>query len=169
MNREEKKQLVDELSEMFKSSELVLVSINKGLTVEESTKLRGEIRKAGVGIKVAKNRLARIALAETKYAGLADMLKGPTVLSFGKDPVAVAKTVSDFAKSNEKLEIVGAVFNGEVLNLSGIKTLASLPSMDELRAKIISIIQTPATRIAGVIQAPAGQLARVFGAYAKAS
>ncbi|OPZ78994.1 MAG: 50S ribosomal protein L10 [Alphaproteobacteria bacterium ADurb.Bin438] len=168
MNREEKKQLVDAMNEVFKNSELVLVSLNKGLTVEESTKLRGAIRKAGVEIKVVKNRLARIALAETEYTGLSDMLKGPTVLSYGNDPVAVAKTVVDFNKTNDKLEIVGAVFNGQVLDINGIKTLASLPSMDELRAKIISIIQTPATRIAGVVQAPAGQLARVFGAYAKA-
>lgn len=168
MNREEKKQLVDTLSEVFKNSQLVLVSLNKGLTVEESTKLRTAIRKAGVGIKVAKNRLARLALADTKYNDLTSMLKGPTILSYGQDPVAVAKSVVDFAKGNEKLEIIGAVFNGQVLDVNGIKTLASLPSQDELRAKIISIIQTPATRIAGVLQAPAGQLARVFGAYAKA-
>ena len=167
MNREEKKQLVDTLTEVFKTSELVLVSVNKGLTVEESTKLRTSVRKAGIGIKVAKNRLARIALADSKYTSLSDMLKGPTMLTFGKDPVAVAKTVVEFAKNSEKLEIVGAVFNGEVLNMDGIKNLASLPGKDELRAKIISIIQTPATRIAGVVQAPAGQLARVFGAYAK--
>ncbi|SOE01775.1 50S ribosomal protein L10 [Caenispirillum bisanense] len=167
MNRTEKQELVAELHALFAEKSSVVVTQYKGLTVKEVEALRGKVRDAGAGFKVTKNRLTRLALADTKFAGLTDLFTGPTAICFSDDPVAAAKATAEFAKTNDKLIILGgSMADGKVLDVEGVKALASLPSLDELRAKFLALIQTPATRIAGVTQAPAGQLARVFKAYA---
>ena len=125
------------------------------------------MRAAGAGYIVAKNRLAQLALKGTKYEGLEKLLKGPTAIAYSSDPIAAAKVAVTFAKSNEKLTIVGGSMGADVLGPDAVKALATLPSLDELRAKLVGMLQTPATRVATILQAPAGQLARVFGAYAK--
>src|SRR6185295_324717 len=125
-----------------------------------------KMRDAGASYKVAKNRLARIAVEGTPYVSISDMLTGPTALSTSPDPVAAAKVVVDFAKTNDKLEIVGGAMGDTVLDVNGVKQLASLPSLDELRATIVGLIQAPATKIARVVSAPAAKVARVVQAYA---
>jgi large subunit ribosomal protein L10 len=147
---------------------MVVVTRNQGLTVAEVTDLRRKMRAAGATFKVAKNRLATLALDGTRFDGIKPMLKGPTALAWSTDPVAVAKTAVDFAKTNEKLVVIGGALGTQTLDASGIKALADLPSLDTLRARLVGMISTPATRIAGVLQAPAGQLARVLAAYSKA-
>jgi large subunit ribosomal protein L10 len=146
---------------------MVVVSQNKGLTVAEVTDLRRKMRAAGAQFKVAKNRLAILALDGTKFDGISPLLKGPTALAWARDPVAVAKVAVEFAKTNEKFVVLGGALGTQTLNAAGIKALSDLPSLDTLRAGLVGMISTPATRIAGVLQAPAGQLARVFAAYAK--
>ncbi len=167
MDRTEKQEFVAELASVFAETSMVVVTQNQGLTVAEVTALRVKMRAAGVTFKVAKNRLANLALEGTQFGGLSPMLKGPTALAWSTDPVAAAKTAVEFAKTNEKFVIIGGALGAQTLDVSGIKALAELPSLDALRAGLVGMIQTPATRIAGVLQAPAGQLARVFGAYAK--
>ena len=166
MNRSEKTDAVAVLNATFNESAVVVVTRNLGLTVAQSTDLRNKMRDAGASYKVAKNRLTKIALADTQYAGLSDLLTGPTALATSGDPVAAAKVAVEFAKTNDKLEIVGGAMGGMLLDVDGVKALASLPSLDALRAKLIGLIQAPATKVAQVLVAPAGQLARVFGAYA---
>jgi large subunit ribosomal protein L10 len=144
----------------------VVVTRNLGLSVAQSTNLRNKMRDAGASFKVAKNRLARLALKDTDYAGLQEHLTGPTALAYSVDPVAAAKAVVDFAKTNDKLEIVGGSMGSTVLNAEGVKALASMPSLDELRAKIVGLVNAPATKVVQLINAPASKLARVFGAYA---
>jgi large subunit ribosomal protein L10 len=146
---------------------VVVVTRNLGMTVKQSTDLRNKAREAGASYKVAKNRLAKIAIEGTDYAVLADLLTGPTALSYSTDPVAAAKVVSDFAKTNDKLEIVGGAMGSMLLDAEGVKALASLPSLDELRGKIVGLLQAPAAKLASITQAPAAQLARVFNAYAE--
>lgn len=166
MNRSEKTDAVAALNATFNESAVVVVTRNLGLSVAQSTDLRNKMRDAGASYKVAKNRLTKIALADTQYAGLSDLLTGPTALATSGDPVAAAKVAVEFAKTNDKLEIVGGAMGDTLLDVDGVKALASLPSLDELRAKLIGLVQAPATKVAQVISAPAGQLARVFGAYA---
>lgn len=166
-DRAKKQATIAALQEALAKSDMVLVTKQSGLTVAEVTDLRRKMRAAGVGYKVAKNRLVQIAIKGTKFEGLAAMLKGPTALAYATDPVAPAKVAVEFAKKNDKLKVIGAVLSGDVLDEKRTKALASLPSLDELRAKLVGMIQTPATRIAGVLQAPAGQLARVMAAKAK--
>lgn len=156
MNREEKAQLLSELNELFNNSEVVVVSHYKGLTVAEVSELRDNIRKAGAGFKVTKNRITRLALKGTKFEGLIDLFKGPTAIAFASDPISACKACVEFAKTNEKLLIVGGAMGTGVISIDEIKKLASIPSMDELRAKII-----------GLLQAPAAQLARVTKAYSE--
>jgi len=167
LDRTEKQEFVAELASVFAETSMVVVTQNQGLTVSEVTALRVKMRAAGVTFKVAKNRLANLALEGTRFDGIAPMLKGPTALAWSNDPVAVAKTAVEFAKTNEKFVLIGGALGTQTLDVSGLKALAELPSLDTLRAGLVGMIQTPATRIAGVLQAPAGQLARVFGAYAK--
>jgi len=167
VNREQKQELITSLNALLAQQVTVVVTHNQGLTVAETQELRKRIRAAGAGFRVAKNRLARRALAGTKFEGLADLLKGPTGIAFSKDPVAAAKVCSKFAKDNKKLVILGGSLNGQTMDQAGINTLATLPSLDELRAKLVGMIQTPATRIAGVLAAPGGQIARVLAARAK--
>ena len=165
MDRTEKEGLVSEYRQLFQDSALVVVTHYAGMTVSEMTDLRGQLRKAGANYKVSKNRLTRLALEDTSFKGIADLFTGPTGIAFSVDPIAAAKAAVTYAKTNEKLVILGGAFNGQILDANGVKTLATLPSLDELRAKLLSLLQTPATRIAGIMQAPAGQVARVIGAY----
>ena len=167
MDRTEKREFVASLAAVFAETSFVLVAQNKGLTVADVSELRRRMRAAGATYKVAKNRLATLALDGTRFDGVKPLLKGPTALAWSKDPVAVAKTAVEFAKTNDKFVILGGALGTQTLALDGVKALAELPSLETLRAQLVGLIQTPATRIAGVLQAPAGQLARVFGAYAK--
>ncbi len=166
MERAEKREAVTALNQVFKDTGTVVVAHYSGLTVADMTSLRARMREAGGGMKVAKNRLVKLALEGTDVAHIADLFTGPTVIAFSKDPVAAAKVTVEFAKTNEKLEILGGAFGRTNLNLDGIKALATLPSLDELRGKLVGMLQTPATRIAQVVAAPAAQVARVIGAYA---
>jgi large subunit ribosomal protein L10 len=166
MNRSEKTDAVAALNATFNQAAVVVVTRNLGLTVAQSTDLRLKMRDAGASYKVAKNSLTKIALAETQYRSLSDLLTGPTALATSGDPVAAAKVAVQFAKTNDRLEIVGGAMGDTLLDVDGVKALASLPSLDELRAKLIGLLQAPATKVAQVLVAPAGQLARVFGAYA---
>ncbi len=166
MDRTEKREFVASLATVFAETSMVVVTRNQGLTVAQVTDLRRRMRAAGVDFKVAKNRLAALALDGTRFEGIKPLLKGPTALAWSTDPVAAAKTAVEFAKTNEKFVIIGGALGTQTLNADGIKALAELPSLDTLRAGLVGMLQTPATRIAGVLAAPAGQLARVFGAYA---
>ena len=165
MDRTEKEEVVASLKQTFEDSEIVVVTHYSGLTVADMTDLRGRMREAGASFKVTKNRLTRLALQGTKFEDLSDLMSGPTALAYSTDPVAAAKIAVNYSKDNEKLVILGGVFNGQSLDVDGVNTLAKLPSLDELRGKLVGMIQAPATRIAGVLQAPAGQVARVIGAY----
>lgn len=166
MDRSQKAESVASLNAVFNEVGVVVITRNLGMSVAQSTALRGKIRDAGASYKVAKNRLAKLAIKDTDYAGLDELLTGPTAIATSVDPVAAAKAVVDFAKTNDKLEIVGGAMGSQVLNAEGIKALASMPSLDELRAKLIGLVQAPATKIAQLSTAPAAKLARVFGAYA---
>lgn len=165
MDRAQKAAQVAELKKTFTETNLVVVTRNLGLSVAQAGELRNRMRDTGARFKVAKNRLALIALEGTRYAPIGDMLTGPTALATSKDPIAAAKAAVDFAKTNDRLEIVGGAMGETVLDAEGVRALAALPSLDELRAKIIGLIQAPATKVAQVVQAPAAKLARVFGAY----
>jgi large subunit ribosomal protein L10 len=166
MDRSQKKQWIADLNGSSLQAEIMIVTHYKGLTVAEISRLRSRVRVLGASFKVTKNSLAKLALAGTQFETLTEHFKGPTAIAYAKDPVAAAKVISEFSKENEKLVLLGAAFGNQVLDANGIKELAKLPSLDELRATIIALIMTPATRIAGVTAAPAGQLARVIGAYA---
>ena len=166
MDRIEKREFVAELSSVFTETSMVVVTRNAGMTVAEVTELRRKMREAGASFKVAKNRLALLALDGTRFDGIGPLLKGPTALAWSKDPVAVAKAAVDFAKTNDKFVLLGGSLGSQVLDANGVKALSELPSLDALRAKILGLINAPATKVAGVLQAPAGQLARVFAAYA---
>jgi large subunit ribosomal protein L10 len=166
MDRAQKAELVSALHDTFAEIGVVVVTRNLGLTVAQSTDLRSKMRDAGASYKVTKNRLAKIAVTGTAYEQLGNLLTGPTALATSPDPVAAAKVAVEFAKTNDKFEIVGGAMGDTLLDVEGVKALASLPSLDELRAKIVGLIQAPATKVVQVVQAPAGQLARVFNAYA---
>ena len=167
MQRAQKEQLVTDLHRTFADATLMVVTHYTGLTVTESTDLRRRMRQAGAGYKVTKNRLAKRALAGTRFEPLTSLFVGPTAIAFSKDPVAAAKVAVQYAKENEKLSIVGGAFGDQILDAEAVKVLASLPSLDALRAKFLGLLQTPATRVATVLQAPASQLARVMVAYGK--
>lgn len=165
MDKSQKKELVSFMRDVVSDAASVVVVNYKGLTVAEMTDLRAKMSEVGANFKVTKNRLTRLALKETDYEGIADLFTGPTAIGYASDPVASAKVLAKYAKDNEKLEILGGGMGSIVLDIDGIKSLAALPSLDELRGKLVGLLQAPATKIAGVTQAPAGQLARVFGAY----
>merc|ERR1712127_795190 len=148
------------------SATSVVVAHQSGLTVAESSELRAKMREAGAGFKVTKNRLTKLALQGTKYENLTDLFTGPTAIGTSSDPVSAAKTLVSFANTNDKLTIIGGSLDGKVLDKAGVEALATLPSLDELRAKIIGMLTAPATKIARVTQAPASQLARVIQARA---
>lgn len=154
------------MASVFANTSMLVVTRNKGLDVAAVTDLRRRMRAAGATYKVGKNRLVTLAAKGTPFEGITPLLTGPTALAWAQDPVSVAKVAVEFAKTNDKLEILGGNLDGQMLDLNQVKALAELPSLDVLRAQLVGLISTPATRIAGVVQAPAGQLARVFGAYA---
>ncbi|GGC09010.1 50S ribosomal protein L10 [Novosphingobium endophyticum] len=166
MDRSQKADAVAQLNATFNEVGVVVITRNLGMTVAQSTALREKVREAGASYKVAKNRLAKLAIADTDYVGIGDFLTGPTAIATSVDPVAAAKAVVDFAKTTDKIEIVGGAMGSQVLNADGVKALASMPSLDELRAKLIGLVQAPATKIAQLSTAPAAKLARVFAAYA---
>ncbi len=166
MDRTEKREFVAALGLVFAETSMVVVTQNKGLTVAEVSDLRRKMRASGSTFKVAKNRLAALALDGTRFDGIMPMLKGPTAIAWSRDPVAVAKAAVDYAKTNERFVVIGGALGTQTLDADGIKSLAELPSLNELRARLVGMVQTPATRIAGILQAPGGQLARVFRAYA---
>ena len=165
MDRSQKADAVAQLNAVFNEVGVVVVTRNLGLTVDQSTELRSKMREAGATYKVAKNRLAKLALKDTDYAGIEEYLSGPTALAWSQDPVAAAKAAVEFAKSNDKLEIVGGSMGTQVLDEAGVRSLASMPSLDELRGTIVGLVNAPATKIARVVNEPAAKLARVFGAY----
>ena len=165
MDRSQKTEAVAELNRTFNEVGVVVITRNLGLSVAQSTDLRAKMRDVGASYKVAKNRLAKLALNDTDYSGLSDLLTGPTAIAYSTDPVAAAKAAVDFAKTTDRIEIVGGSMGGQLLDEAGIKALASMPSLDELRGKLVGLINAPATKIAQVVNAPAAKLARVFGAY----
>ena len=165
MQRKQKEVVVETLHSTFSEAGSVVVAHQKGLTVAQITDLRGQMREAGAGFRVTKNRLAKRALESTPYENLTDLFSGPTTVAYSDDPVAAAKVAVKFAKDNDKFEVIGGGFAGQALSVDEVQALAALPPLDELRAKLVGMISTPATRIAAVTAAPAGQLARVFGAY----
>ena len=168
MDRSQKADLVAELKTVFSETGLVVVTRNLGLSVAQSSELRTKMRDAGAQFKVAKNRLAKIALEGSKYSPIGDLLSGPTALATSSDPVAAARVAVEFAKSNDKFEIVGGAMGETMLDLAGVKALAELPSLDELRGTLIGLLQAPATKIARTVMEPGGQLARIFAAKAAA-
>lgn len=165
MDRTQKEELVSSLHDTFASAEMVVVTHNLGLTVTEMEDLRTQLREAGASFKVTKNRLTRLALKDTKFEGIADLFTGPTGIAYSSDPVAAAKIAVKFAKGNDNFELVGGALGEEQLDINAVKSLATLPSLDELRGKLVGLLQAPATKVAGVLQAPAAQLARVCSAY----
>jgi len=166
VDRARKEELVTELNQSFAEAALVVVTQQTGLTVAESTDLRAKMREAGAGYKVTKNRLAKLALAGTPYEPITDLFSGPTAIAYSADPVAAARVAVNYSKDNDKLIVVGGAMGDTLLDEDAVKALASLPSLDELRGKLVGLLNAPATKVAGVLQAPGGQLARVVGAYA---
>lgn len=166
MDRAEKRELVETLNGVFTNTGVVVVAHYSGLTVAQMSDLRRQMKEAGASLKVAKNRLAKIALDGTDVAHIGPLLKGPTVLAYSEDPVAAPKVAAAFAKGNDKFVILGGAMGATSLNADGVKALATMPSLDELRAKLVGLVQAPATKIAQLSTAPAAKLARVFGAYA---
>lgn len=167
MDRSQKEALVAYLGDVFNAASLVVVTRQTGMTVEETTGLRQQVRAAGAGYKVTKNRITKIALQGTQFEDLAPQFTGPTAICYSEDPVAAAKVIVKFAETNKKLEVVAAGLGGNVLDAAGVEALSKLPSLDELRGKLIGVLQAPATKVAGVVQAPAGQLARLLSAKAE--
>ena len=167
MDRTEKREFVASLATVFAETSFVLVGRNAGLTVAAVDDLRRKMKASGATYKVAKNRLAMLALDGTRFQGISPLLKGPPALAWSTDPVAVAKTAVEFAKGNDKFVILGGALGTQMLNADGVKALAELPSLDALRAQFLGLLQTPASRIASILQAPGGQVARVLKAYAE--
>ena len=164
MNRTEKAELIETLQSSFNASTTVVVAHQVGMTVAESGDLRQKMREAGAGFKVTKNRIAKLALKDTRYEDLDSLFTGPTAIGTSQDAVAAAKTLVEFAKTNSKLTIIGGSIDGKTLDKSGVEALAKLPSLDELRGKLVGLLQAPAGKLARVAQAPAGKLARVVKA-----
>jgi large subunit ribosomal protein L10 len=167
VERAEKGEFIATLNQVFSDTGSIVVAHYSGLTVAEMTALRARMRDAGAGVKVAKNRLAKLALKGTDAEHITDLFKGQTVIAYSRDPVTAPKVATDFARTHERLVIVGGAMGKTNLDSDGIKALASLPSLDELRAKLVGMIAAPATRIAQIVAAPAAQIARVVGAYAR--
>ena len=167
MNRSEKKDFVEKLKKEFNDSSSVIVAHYSGITVDEAEDLRKEMRNNGAKFKVTKNRLAKLALEGTQFKEIADLFSGPTAIAYSDDPVAPAKVAVSFEKKLEKFKIIGGAYDGEKIDLKKINFLASLPSMDELRGKIVGLISAPAQKIASLMKEPAGQIARLVNAQSK--
>ena len=167
MDRAQKAESIETLKGVFADAGAVVVTHYTGLTVAEMTELRTRLRKEGAALKVVKNRLAQKALDGKAGEGAEALFKGPVAIAYGPDPVSAAKVVTQYAKDNEKFSVVGGLLGQTtVLDQKAVSALATLPSLDQIRAQLIGLLNAPATKIAGVLQAPAGQLARVFNAYA---
>ena len=166
MDRAQKAETVESLKGVFAGAGVVVVGHYSGLTVAELTVLRNRLRQAGGALKVVKNRLVKLAIADTPKASAAALFTGPTAIAYSEDPIAAAKVAAAYAKEKDRFAILGGLFGDQLLDKSGVEALATMPSLDELRGKIIGLVQAPATKVAGVLAAPAGQLARVFNAYA---
>jgi len=166
MNRAQKQASIESVNATLKKANIALVVHNNGLTVAQMTALRSKMREVGAEFKVSKNRLAKLAAKDTQYEGISDLFKGPAAIATSADPVSIAKGLVDFAKANEKLVIIGGAYGSQKLDLKAVEALSKLPSLNELRAKIVGMLQTPATRIATVLQAPGSQIARVISAKA---
>jgi len=169
LDRAAKSELVASLGQAFKATQVVVVAHYSGLTVAQMQNLRRQMKQAGASVKVAKNRLAKIALEGSDVASIAPLLKGPALIAFSGDPVAAPKVAVDFAKAHERFVILGGAMGKTALDTNGVRALAALPSLDELRAKLIGLIKAPATKIAQVVTAPAAKVARVVQAYASKS
>ncbi len=169
MDRAQKQLLTERLHDDLSDTVCVVITHQTGLTVDEATQLRREMRSAGARYRVTKNRLVRRALEGTQFAALAPLFTGPTAIAFSQDPVAAAKAAVGYANRNQKLTIVGGGLAGQQLDPAAVRALATLPSLDELRGKIIGLIQAPGTKLARLLQTPGGQLARVLAAHAGAS
>ena len=169
MDRAEKENVVAGLREVFDTSTLVVVTQISGMPVAEATDLRDKLHEAGAKFQVTKNRLVLRALEGTQFSDMADLFTGTTAIAYSQDAVAAAKVAVEYAKKNEKLVVIGGSLEGDALDIASVKALAELPSLDELRGKLVGLLQAPATRVAGVLQAPAGQMARVMSAYAENS
>ena len=167
MDRAAKAELVTDLNGVLASTAVVVVAHYKGLTVADMQKLRAQMKQAGATVKVTKNSLTKIALEGTDVASVQALMKGPTLIAYSGDPVAAPKVAVDFAKANDKLVILGGAMGKTALNAEGVRSLATMPSLDELRAKLVGLVNAPATKLAQLANAPAAKLARVFGAYAK--
>ncbi len=166
MNRTEKAELIETLQSAFNESSTIVVAHQVGMTVAESGDLRRKMREAGAGFKVTKNRIAKLALKGTRFEDLDSMFTGPTAVGMSQDPVAAAKAIVDYAKGNKKITILGGSMDGKTLDQAGVEALAKMPSLDELRGKLVGLVQAPAAKMARVTQAPAGKLARVIQARA---
>jgi len=166
VDRNTKEEWVSSLKQVFKESALIVVTHYNGLTVAEMTELRGQMRAAGASFKVTKNRLTRLALDGSNIQDLSEFFNGPTAIAYSSDPVAAAKVTVNFAKDNEKLVVLAGAYDGKILDVAAVTTLAKLPSLDELRGKLVGFINTPATRIAGILKVPSSQVARVISARA---
>ena len=164
MNRTEKAELIETLQSAFNESSTIVVAHQVGMTVAESGDLRRKMREAGAGFKVTKNRIAKLALKGTRFEDLDSMFTGPTAVGMSQDPVAAAKAIVDYAKGNKKITIIGGSMDGKTLDQAGVEALAKMPSLDELRGKLVGLVQAPAGKMARVTQAPAGKLARVIQA-----
>lgn len=164
MDRAQKRQLVSTLNEAWKDSGVMVVAHYKGMTVAQMTEFRKQMKEAGGAVKVAKNRLAKLALADTQSQGLTDLLEGQTCIAYSPDPVSAAKVSVKYARENDKLVILGGAMGQTVMDVNAVRALADLPSLDELRAKLIGLVQAPATKIARILKEPAGMLARVLQA-----
>ena len=166
MNRQEKAELIETLQTTLNVSTTVVVAHQVGMTVAESSDLRAKMREAGAGFKVTKNRIAKLALNDTPHTALESLFTGPTAIGTSTDPVAAAKVLVEYAKGNDKLTIVGGSMDGKTLDKAGVEALAKLPSLDELRGRLVGLVQAPAAKLARVAQAPAGKVARVIQARA---
>ena len=166
MNREEKAELIKKLNSTFNNAGVVVVTHQSGLTVDESTDLRVKMREVGASYQVAKNRIVKLALKDTKYENIIDLFSGPTAIAVSKDPVSAPKTIFKFAKENDKLSIIGGGLDGKTLSVDEVTQLASLPSLDELRGKLVGLIKSPSQKLASVSVAPANKLVNVLHAKA---
>jgi large subunit ribosomal protein L10 len=166
VDRAQKREFVTEMHGVFENAGVIVVAHYSGLTVAQMNDLRGRMRDSGAQLRVVKNRLAKLALEGTDIAGAVDLFQGPTVVAYSDDPVAAPKAAVAFAKQNDKLVVLGGAMGANVLDANGVKALAELPSLDELRGRLVGMVSTPASRIARILSAPGAQIARVIGAYA---
>jgi large subunit ribosomal protein L10 len=167
VERAEKRELVDALQSSFAGAGSIVVARNAGLTVADLETLRKQMKQAGGSVKIAKNRLAKLALKETDTADISALFQGPTVVAFATDPMTAPKVAAAFADKNQKFEILGGAMGKTGLDVNNVKALATMPSLDQLRATLAGMLKQPATRIASILQAPGGQIARVLSAHAE--